>query len=91
MTGCTYLQWPSRQALLSEPLIFLMNRMALIPKERLDRVRFLGVWDGECCYCWVSESQISRIKMDYADLRVLDRVRDLVWKWGGFCEGPGSE
>jgi|GEM_PF-3499849 len=75
----------------SEPLIFLMNRMALRSDRFLDRMRFLGVWDGECCYCWVSESQISRIKMDYADLRVLDRVRDLVWKWGGFCEGPGSE
>ena len=47
--GRTYLQWPSRQALLSEPLtlpsealsaggVFLMNRMALIRNGRLDRV-----------------------------------------------------
>jgi len=35
--GRTYLQWHTRQALLSEPLIFLMNRMALIRKGRLDR------------------------------------------------------
>ena len=32
------LQEHTRQALLSEPLIFLMNRMALIPNGRLDRV-----------------------------------------------------